>query len=257
MEYFNDILSVLFRWLHIGAGILWIGLLYFFNWVNGPFMATQDGDSKKKIIPELAPRALYFFRWGAAYTVLFGILLLWFVFWSGGIMFDAGNTTGWSAAAIIMLVLVFLAPHIYDFLAKSAIGKNPKVFAAIAFVLLTAAAYCFQNVAGYSYRAYVIHFGAMLGIMMAFNVWFRIWPSQKKIINGVKNGPPADAAVVALAGTRSKHNTYMSVPLVYTMINAHTAIPGADSWLYLPGAVLVGWGLVWWMYKKAATVKGF
>src|SRR5512142_570186 len=115
----NDVLSVLFRWLHIVSGILWIGLLYFFNWVNGPFQGTIDADTKKKINPELQPRALYWFRWGAAYTWLFGVLLLWLVFWSGSTMFDAANTAGWTGGAIGMVIFVFVAPFIYDILAKS------------------------------------------------------------------------------------------------------------------------------------------
>lgn len=252
----TDILSVLLRWLHIGAGILWIGLLYFFNWVNGPFQATQDGDTKKKVNPELLPRALYWFRWGAAYTFFAGLLLLYFVFWSGTLMFDGGVTT-WSMGAIIMVVFVFVAPFIYDMLAKSPLAKNPKVFAGVMFLLLVSVISSFVHIGGFSFRAYNIHLGALLGTTMAYNVWFRIWPSQKKIINGIKNGPPADASIVALAGTRSKHNTYMSIPLIWTMINAHTAVPAANHWFYLVAMILVGWGTAWWIYKKAATIKGF
>ncbi|MDP6740182.1 MAG: antitermination protein NusG, partial [Planctomycetota bacterium] len=56
------------RWLHFGAGVLWIGLLYFFNWVNSAFAPTMDAETKKKVIPELMPRCLFWFRWGAMYT---------------------------------------------------------------------------------------------------------------------------------------------------------------------------------------------
>ena len=75
-----DILSIVFRWLHIAAGILWIGLLYFYNFVNATFAPTMDGETKKKVVPELMPRALYFFRWGALYTWITGVLLLLLVF---------------------------------------------------------------------------------------------------------------------------------------------------------------------------------
>ena len=64
-----DILDALLRWIHILAGVIWIGMLYFFNWVNGPFAATLDAESKKKIVPELMPRALFWFRWGAAWDL--------------------------------------------------------------------------------------------------------------------------------------------------------------------------------------------
>ena len=63
-----DSLSAVFRWIHILAGIIWLGMLYFFNFVNGPFQGTMDGDTKKKVNPELMPRALWWFRWGAAWT---------------------------------------------------------------------------------------------------------------------------------------------------------------------------------------------
>ena len=69
-------LEAIFRWLHVFAGITWIGHLYFFNWVNGPLQAKLDGPTKKLVVPELMPRALYWFRWGAAYTWLTGFLML-------------------------------------------------------------------------------------------------------------------------------------------------------------------------------------
>ena len=78
-----EILSALSRWIHVLAGIVWIGMLYFFNFVNGPFQGTQDGETKKKVIPELLPRALYWFRWGAAWTWVTGVLLLLLVFYHG------------------------------------------------------------------------------------------------------------------------------------------------------------------------------
>ncbi len=251
----NDLLQVLFRWSHIVAGILWIGLLWFFNFVNGPFQGTMDGETKKKVNPELLPRALFFFRWGAFWTWTFGVLLLIWVYYMGSIMFDAGSA-GWTGGAYAMIVFILVAPFIYDYLAK-ALGKNGQVWFIVAYILSVAAMYAFIYVGGFGYRAYVIHTGALFGTIMAYNVWFRIWPGQKKIIGGLKSGNPADAGTVAMAGARSKHNTYMSVPLVWAMINAHTAAPAASSPIWLAAVILVGWGFVWWMYKKAGKVKGF
>jgi len=90
---------------------------------------------------------------------------------------------------------------------------------------------------------------------MAFNVWFRIWPAQQQIIRATKEGTPPDANLVALAGLRSKHNTYMSVPLIFTMMNAHAA--WAANPITLAVIVLVGWGAVYWLYDHSKTVKGF
>src|ERR1700690_84158 len=118
-----DHLQVLFRWIHVVAGITWIGLLYFFNFVNAQFAPTIDAETKKKGVPELMPRALYWFRWGAAYTWVTGVLLLLLVYYHGGIMFDGNGQ--WGAASFIMVALVFVAPFIYDALYKSVL-KDPK-----------------------------------------------------------------------------------------------------------------------------------
>jgi uncharacterized membrane protein len=105
----------------------------------------------------------------------------------------------------------------------------------------------------------------MLGTIMAYNVWFRIWPAQQKIIRAVKEGTAADAALVAMAGSRSRHNVYMSVPLLWGMLNAHTSyfaggnLGIADAYAFVPYLViiLVSWHVVWQLYKKAPTIKGF
>ena len=85
-------LEAIFRWMHVFAGIIWIGHLYFFNWVNGPLQAKLDGPTKKAVVPELMPRALYWFRWGAAYTWFTGVLLLgWFITWASRLSPPARN----------------------------------------------------------------------------------------------------------------------------------------------------------------------
>ena len=255
-----DTMNALFRWLHILAGVVWIGMLYFFNWVNGPFAATMDGETKKKVVPELMPRALFWFRWGAAWTWVTGLLLLMLVFYHGGIMFDGDR--GWTPGAIVMVLFVFVAPFLYDALQKSPLGKDPKVFGGVAFALVAAVAALMALWGGFSYRALNIHLGGMFGTIMAFNVWFRIWPGQKKIITAVKEGTAPDPAVVALAGARSRHNVYMSVPLLWAMINQHTVtvqlgLPAAYAYVVPLVVILVGWHIVWQLYKRAPKVKGF
>jgi len=252
----TDILHVLFRWIHIVAGILWIGLLYWFNWVNTPMLGVLDGETRKKVLPELLPRGLYFFRFAALWTFIFGILLLGLVFYHGGLMFEQGSE-GWGVASYVMLAVVFLVFGLYDVIAKSSIGKNLLAMGAIGFVAIVIIEYLLINWAGFSYRAYNIHIGAMFGTIMVGNVWMRIWPAQKKVIPAIKEGTPPDAALVAQVGQRGRHNTYLSVPLVWTMINAHTVVPGADSWLILPLVVLLGWGAVTLIYGKSTKVKGF
>ena len=257
-------LEQLFRWLHIFAGVMWIGLLYFFNFVNGPFAATLDADTKKKAVPELLPRALYWFRWGAAWTWITGVLLLAMVFYHNRLLFSDPDAS-WVTGTIVMVVVTFLAVFIYDGLFKSGLAKNVKVAVTVGFIIIVVILYLMATWGAFSYRGYNIHIGAMFGTIMAFNVWYRIWPAQQKIITAIKNGEKPDGDLVALAGMRSKHNTYLSLPLFWAMINAHTTyfaggnlgVPAEFAWIVLLVVILIGWHIIWQCYKKAGKVKGF
>lgn len=254
MGFLNQIL----RWGHIVAGIIWIGHLYFFNFVNGPFQGTMDGETKKKVNPELMPRALFWFRWGAAWTWATGVLLLAIVFWHGGALFDADQS--WHLSRLVMVLSVFVVPFVYDVIAKAEFAKSNRNIAGVGFVVAALAILLMAYWAHFSYRGLNIHIGAMFGTIMAYNVWFRIWPAQQKIITATKQGTPADQALVAQAGARSRHNTYMSVPLIWTMINQHTAEAGFSSygdWVPLLVAIGIGWWFVTMCYRQAAKVKGF
>ncbi len=258
----TEALQAVFRWAHVIAGVLWIGHLWFFNFVNGPFAATLDKDTKQKVVPELMPRALFWFRWGAFWTWITGALLLGLVFhMSAATMFGLGGKWGPGAGMVVLLALV-VGPFLYDGLALSGLGKNNKVFAWVGLLLVAAVLWANTAIGHMEYRAATIHVGALLGTIMAYNVWFRIWPNQKKIIAAVKAGQAADAALVAQAGTRSRHNTYMSVPLLWAMLDYHTAASMAALCPSYPGAAMLlatalGWWVVMLFYKKAAAVKGF
>jgi uncharacterized membrane protein len=232
---------------------MWIGLLYFFNFVNSGFAPTMDGDTKKKVVPELMPRALYWFRWGAAFTWVTGVLLVLLVFYSNSqLLFDVDKD--WNPLAFVMIAVTFAGFLIYDVLYRAL--KDPTTGFIVGVVLAAVVILVLHFGAGFSFRGYAIHLGALLGTTMAFNVWFRIWPAQQKIITATKNGEAPDPALVALAGLRSRHNTYMSVPLVFTMINQHETW-AASSPFILAAIVPIGWAAVYWLYGKAPQVKGF
>jgi uncharacterized membrane protein len=264
-----QVLEAIFRWIHVVAGIMWIGHLYFFNFVNGPFQGSIDGETKKKVNPELLPRALFWFRWGAAWTWGSGILLLALVFyhgWKGGLLFDAGIDVS-TGAAVVMILVNLLAFLVYDVLVKQEFAKNLSTLFVVGLVLVAVIAACNTFVGGFGYRATVIHIGAMFGTIMAFNVWFRIWPAQQKIIAAVKAGTPPDANLVALAGTRSKHNTFLSVPLVWMMLNAHTVsfagllgIGGrAEAAFWTVVMTAIGWWFTTMFYRQSTkdSTKAF
>jgi uncharacterized membrane protein len=246
-----DAMEALIRWAHVIAGITWIGLLYFFNWVNSAFAPTMDAETKKKVVPELLPRALYWFRWGAMWTFVSGFLLLLMVFYHSGHVF--GGDPEWSILVALSLVITFGGVLVYDVMARAI--KDNRVMAGLG-IFLTAVAVIVFQAAGFGYRGYVIHVGAMYGTIMAFNVWMRIWPAQRIIITAIRDGetPPADK--VALAGGRSKHNTYLSVPHIWMMLNQHTTFASGNVTMLLV-MVALGWGIAFLCYKKAAAVKGF
>lgn len=255
MENITGILDALFRWAHIIAGVLWIGLLYFFNFVNIPFAAKmKEAGVGRTTVPELMPRALFWFRWGAAWTWVTGVLLLMLVFYHGGLLFDGEGS--FTLGVWGMIALVFGGVFIYDALMKSPLATNPKVVNSLGFALIALVLFGLVECADFSYRAYSIHIGTLFGTIMAFNVWFRIWPAQQKIIAATRDGEAPPAELLALAGGRSRHNTYLSVPLIWTMINVHTTA-ASGHWAILLVVILLGWHIVFQLYKKSTKIEGF
>jgi uncharacterized membrane protein len=153
----GDLEQQTIRWLHTFFGILWIGLLYYFNFVQIPTMPKVPAELKPGVSKHIAPAALFFFRWGAALTVLFGLIIAW----RAGYLVDALTLT-----------------------------ENFRL----------------------------IGIGMWLALIMAFNVWFVIWPAQQKALGMVE----ADDATKAAAATRamifSRTNTLLSLPMLYAMI---------------------------------------
>ena len=255
----NDVMQLFLRWGHVVAGITWIGHLYFFNWVNSHFTKALDGPTKKVVTPELMPRALYWFRWGAAWTWITGILLGGLIYYHGRQVFEdpldqSNNPWLWLA---IVLVIVAVGFVIYNAVMKSV--ANVLVANTIVLILLVAVYLFLEYVGKFGGRSLYIHTGLILGSMMAANVWMIIWPYQKKIITAVKEGTAPDATLVAQAGLRSRHNTYMSVPLVFTMISNHYPTMYGQTYrdLCLLGVFVLGFAFVRWLYGKSANVAGF
>jgi uncharacterized membrane protein len=251
--------ELVFRWIHIVAGVIWIGHLYFFNWVNANFAPTMDGETKKKVVPQLMPRALFWFRWGAAWTWATGLLLLFMVYYNdrwGNLLEGQQQVTAMSwLPAFAGLIVGFL---VYDLLFK-ALAKQHNVAVALWGIAAVAFGAVLLEVFHFSQRAAYIHVGALFGTSMAANVWMRIWPAQKRIILATKEGRTPDAADPAVAGLRSKHNTYMSVPLLVCMLLPDQVgiVAGVSYYAVMPGILVVGFAATWWIYGKAKTVPGF
>jgi uncharacterized membrane protein len=248
-----------FRWTHFVAGVVWIGLLYFFNWVNSAFAPTMDAETKKKVVPQLLPRALWWFRWGAAWTWVTGFFLMFLVYYhgKGGYLLD-GQVQPTAMTWLPGLLGLFVGFAVYDLLFKAMAKQHAVAVVLWGLIAIGFAAYL-REVQGFSMRATYIHVAALFGTAMAANVWMRIWPAQRRIITAIKEGRTPDAADPAIAGLRSKHNTYMSVPLLLLMVSVHQDVLLSISqyWIVLPVVLLIGQGVTTLLYAKAKKIPGF
>ncbi|HEY0320696.1 MAG TPA: urate hydroxylase PuuD [Pyrinomonadaceae bacterium] len=226
-----DVARAILRWTHFVAGITWIGLLYFFNLINVPLQKGLDGDTKKKVNPELLGRTLWYFRWGAVVTVLAGL-----TYYAMYILSSEARNAGvnpWSYLGIwlvIVLVTYAIIYGLYQVPALTAVGRGIVLGVVIAIVVIlfaVAVVYVLGN-AGGAGRPYLgnksvsIGIGGGLGIMMFLNVWGIIWRVQKRAIAGFKGegaAPSADDLRKAFLASRT--NTWLSLPMLFLMGTSH------------------------------------
>jgi len=213
----TEALAFLLRWFHFLAGITWIGLLYFFNLVNVPFMKQVDAAMKPKVFQYMTLPALQWFRWSALVTVLVG-----FVYWQHiYVEADAARmgVSPWSTIGLFLLVWIVAWAILYFVISKAPSGY---VLGVIVTVVVIAAGWLFVNftpVGQDDNHVLSIGVGGGFGIVMLFNVWGIIWPNQKKIIKGTLAGtPPANGAALARqAFLASRTNAFLSVPMLFFM----------------------------------------
>ena len=281
----SEWLNLILRWIHVFAGIMWVGTTYYFTWLDARLSEEEKavantGETaqiwmvhsggfyvvEKRKVPDLASRTLHWFRWEAGTTWLSGFALLVLLYYFGGgatidpdvkdsavacyqqllggklnAFFDLSVHYYWFVVALGCATLV-AGWLVYDLLMISQLRKNEKVFAVIAYILLVGTAYGLTRVL--SGRAAYIHVGALMGTIMAANVWMRILPAQKKMIAALNAGRKPDDALSAQAKLRSKQNTFMAVPVVFIMISNHfpsVAYGDQYNWAVLAILILVGW----------------
>jgi uncharacterized membrane protein len=224
-----DLARAALRWSHLVAGVAWVGLLYFFNLVNVPTMAALDGPTKSKVIPELMPRALWYFRWGAAATVLAGA-----VYYAVFILSTDAANAGVSPVGPFMhwfgTSIIFYA-FIYALYMVPALNKDGRLLAVAVAVVVAAMLFVLVKIMGgmgteatgrfMGNKSLSIAAGGGLGMVMLLNVWGVIWRCQKRIIEAVKNGetPPADLARKAFLASRT--NFWLSFPMLFFMGTSH------------------------------------
>ena len=217
----NEAVQLILRWFHIIVGIAWVGLLYFFNLINVPFMKQVDAPMKPKIFQYLTLPALNWFRWSALATVFFG---LWY--WGQFLVAPDAQRQGVGQGSIFgLFLLLWIGVWAVLFLLIKKATPSGYVLGIVTAILVYAAGWTFVNytpVGGDDNHVLAIGVGGGMGIVMLFNVWGIIWPNNKKIIRGTLAGtPPADAPALARqAFLASRTNFFLSVPLLFYMAAA-------------------------------------
>ena len=196
----QDLSFWLWRWIHVVAGVAWIGHLWFFNFVNANLQKELTPETKKLVNPGLMLRALFLFRWGAMFTYI----------------------SGWA----LLLINGYMAR--WANLAAGGFTDNGALWILV---------------------------GMLFGTVMWFNVWFIIWPAQKKIIGALQGGPAADPALAPRATQASKINTYLSVPLLLGMISSHNYAVFGGGLLGLGLGIALGLGVVYLAYIYAPKIS--
>jgi len=259
----SEWLNLIVRWIHVFAGIMWVGTTYYFTWLDARLTEEEKAAAntgipaqiwmvhsggfyvvEKRKVPDLASRTLHWFRWEAGTTWLSGMALLIIVFYLGGGALIDPDVYDISLMTAIGLGIGLLVAGwvVYDMIMISPLGRNEKLVAVLFYALLVATAYGLTLV--FTGRAAYIHVGALMGTIMVGNVWMRILPAQKKMIAAINAGQKPDDALSGQAKLRSKQNTFMAVPVVFIMISNH--FPGVTygeryNWIILAVLILVGW----------------
>jgi len=252
--HLHEWVHLLLRWLHIVAGIMWIGDSFLFMWLDrslrppDPSRPGVTGESflvhgggyyvveKRAFQPGQLPPVLHWFKWESITTGVSGLLLLVVVFYLGGsaMLVDTSgpHLPTWGAIAL-GLGLLPVTWWIYDGLWRSPLGKSAAVGGAISVALFTALAYGVTR--AFSGRAAFMHLGAVLGSLMVTNVWGNILPTQRRTLAAVARGEAIDPAPGLVAKKRSTHNTYMTLPVVFIMLSNHfpTTYGSRYNWLAL------------------------
>lgn len=209
--------AVVMRLIHFLAGITWIGLLYFFNLINAPFMKSVDAAAKPKIFEHLTLPALNFFRWSALITVLVGFAYWMRVYVKTDSLLNGGSVAGTVGLFFLAWIVVW---WVFYFVVK--MTPNPWLLTVLVIVLVSIAGWVFVNytpVGRDDNHVLSIGVGGGMGVFMLFNVWGIIWPNNKKVIRGTLAGtpPPNAAALARQAFLASRTNFYLSVPMLFFM----------------------------------------
>jgi len=252
-----DWLSLLGRWVHLITGIAWIGASFYFVWLDNHLLSPTDAQSRDKgvagelwavhgggfyhaqkyrVAPQTLPATLHWFYWEAYSTFLSGLFLLALLYYAQADIYlidPAVAPLHKPAAIAIGVAFIALGWLVYDLLCRSRLRDSGRALGALLAVLLSGAAFALCHL--FSGRGAFIEFGAMLGTIMVANVFFVIIPAQRQMVQAKQEGRDPDPSAGARGKLRSVHNTYFTLPVLFTMISNHYAVTFAarNNWLVL------------------------
>ena len=262
--YLTEWLNLVVRWIHLITGIAWIGASFYFNWlegnlnrsgalskgVAGELWAVHGGGfyhvQKYEVAPEKLPDVLHWFKWEAYWTWISGITLLFIVYYMSPSVYLIDKTVADIhpfVGILIGLGTIVLSWFAYDRLCKSPLVEKPTAFFAVVFISLTLIALFLTQI--FNARAAYIHVGAVIGTIMVANVFFGIMPSQRKMVEAMEKGEVPDPSIGKKGFTRSLHNNYFTLPVIFIMISNHypSTFSNSLNWLILAVISAIGIGV--------------
>jgi len=260
--YIAEWLNLILRFLHLITGIAWIGASFYFVWldnhlqtppqwktdkgIKGDLWAIHGGGfyeiAKYQLAPEKMPTTLHWFKWEAYTTWLTGFALLIVMYYVGAesYLIDPRVADITQVQAIIIgLSVIFGSWLVYEIMCTTKVADHSIVFALILFILGAGLAYGLTQV--FSARGAYIHMGAVIGTIMAGNVFRGIMPAQRALVAAVEKGESPDPEYGRKAKVRSTFNTYTTLPLLFIMISNHYPITynHAFNWIVLLVIILI------------------
>lgn len=259
-DHFDGWLQLGVRWLHVVAGVVWIGTSFYFVWLNNKIRHAPDlpegseaelwavhGGGFYRVLKyarlSKLPETLHWFKWEAYTTWLsgFSLLVLLFYLKADVLLIDSAKADVTPLAATVIGVGVLVVGwFVYDWICKSALLDDPPFFVALSIVLISAVIFGLTQV--FTARAAYVHTGALIGTLMAGNVFFIIIPAQKELVAAIDAGREPDSRLGTHAALRSLHNNYLTLPVLFIMISSHFPFTFGDDqgWAVLAGLTLVG-----------------
>ncbi len=256
-----EALNLVLRWTHVLTAVLWVGQTFLFTWLDAQFRRPTDSDDagdepvwmvhsggfyrvEKIVRPQRLPDPLHWTRWESALTWISGLALLLLMYTFGGLLLPSGSSTGTITAVVLSLGALVAGWFVYDVLWSSPLGRREPIAATISLLLLMALTWSLMQLL--SARAAWFHVGAMLGGVMTANVWMRILPPQRRMVAAVASGTQLDPALGFGAKQRSRHNTFIVLPVLLIMLSNHfptLSYAHRYAWAMLGGWVLAGWAI--------------